>query len=242
MSTYVGRCAALFLLLSCYRHDAGVLREAQLQRATSSSIDCGDARAGEPTRRLHDCMVTAFARKQPFHGRFWKQGIDSAVATGLALDPKGQLFSYQFDSAPCGAPGRCKPRLKETRCVRPAVRDTAGGKELLCVDRGSVSTTKKVSTERPMRVGGNVKPPRVIHRVEPKYGDCKDVIVSGVPVLEATIDTEGIVRDLRLLKAIDPCVDRSILEAVRQWRFEPGTLDGRPVPVLYNLIVHIHVK
>lgn len=93
-----------------------------------------------------------------------------------------------------------------------------------------------------MRVGGNVKPPRVLHRVEPKYADCKDVIVSGVPVLEAKIDTEGVVRNIRLLKSIDPCVDRSIIEALKQWRFEPGTLDGRPVPVLYNLIVHIHVK
>ena len=219
-----------------------MLRRAQLIRAEPSSVDCGDARAGEPAQSLQDCMVSAFERRQPFHARFWKQGIDSTLAAGLALDPGGKLFLYRFDSSPCGAPGRCRPELKETPCMRAYVRQDAAGKQLVCADPPFSIPPIRVVDQNPMPVGGDVKPPRVIHRVEPQYEACKGITVSAVPLLEAVIDEEGTVRDVRLLKPIHPCLDRNLTEALRQWRFEPGTLHGRPVSVVVTMTVYIHFK
>jgi Gram-negative bacterial TonB protein C-terminal len=34
----------------------------------------------------------------------------------------------------------------------------------------------------------------------------------------------------------------STLAAVGQWRFTPGTLHGKPVPVLYDLTVDFHLN
>lgn len=213
-----------------------MLRETQLRRTGPSSVDCGDARPAEPARALHECTVLAFDQRRPFHVRFWKQGIDSLVAEGVALDSSGKLYVYRFDNSPCGAPGRCPPSLEETLCARPYVRDEVRGKQLACA-------APPFNVPRPaVRVGGDVKPPRVIHRVEPQFESCGEVTVGGVPILEAIIDVDGTVRELRLLKPIHPCLDRTVVEALKQWRFEPGTLHGRPVPTIYNMTVHIHVQ
>jgi len=93
-----------------------------------------------------------------------------------------------------------------------------------------------------MRVGGEVSAPVVLSRVEPTYEGCAGQKVWGFPILEAVIDETGHVKNLRLLKPVHPCLEAAILPAVRQWRFKPATLGGRPVPVIYNMTVHIHYR
>ena len=33
-----------------------------------------------------------------------------------------------------------------------------------------------------------------------------------------------------------------VVKAVRQWRFEPATLHGKPIAVFYNLTVHMNLS
>jgi hypothetical protein len=120
------------LVLACYRHDGDKLLEAQLRRVQSSSIDCGDAQPDAPRQAVDACMAAAFEDGRPFHARFWKQGIDSKIASGVAFDPQGTLFVYRFDSSPCGAPGRCQPLLEETPCARSYIWEDSSGKHLAC--------------------------------------------------------------------------------------------------------------
>ena len=56
-------------------------------------------------------------------------------------------------------------------------------------------------------------------------------------IVEAIIDTEGRVTDLRVLKGLHPSFDDTAIAAIRQWRFKPATLQGKPVPVIYNLTI-----
>ncbi|HEX8411559.1 MAG TPA: energy transducer TonB [Thermoanaerobaculia bacterium] len=37
-------------------------------------------------------------------------------------------------------------------------------------------------------------------------------------------------------------LDQAALNAVRQWKFKPGTLNGQPVPVYYNLTVNFRIE
>jgi hypothetical protein len=60
--------------------------------------------------------------------------------------------------------------------------------------------------------------------------------------VEGVIDQTGRVRDLRLLKEVHPCLEAAILPAIRQWRFKPGMLHGKPVPVIYTMTVNIHYR
>lgn len=87
-----------------------------------------------------------------------------------------------------------------------------------------------------------MRPPVVTHRVEPDFSGCAGEKMWGYPIVEATIDENGEVKDVRLLKPVHPCLEKAVLSAVRGWRFKPGTLNGKPVPVVFNMTVMIHYR
>lgn len=81
--------------------------------------------------------------------------------------------------------------------------------------------------------------PKVISRVEPAYTEeAKAAGIYGVCILEAIIDEEGNVDDVRVLKPLPMGLDKTAADAVRQWKFQPAALDGKPVPVVFNLTIN----
>ena len=88
-----------------------------------------------------------------------------------------------------------------------------------------------------------MKAPVTIRRVEPAYPRLAQKIgVQGVVVLECTIDRFGIVRDSRVIRSPHPLLAESAIEAVTQWRFKPGTLNGQPVDVIFHLTVNFSIQ
>ena len=51
----------------------------------------------------------------------------------------------------------------------------------------------------------------------------------GDVILDAVIDEHGKVKELTLLKGLDPSIDQAVIATVRQWLFAPATRDGVPV-------------
>ena len=83
-----------------------------------------------------------------------------------------------------------------------------------------------------MRVGGNVKEPKVLHIEQPKYSpEAKRARVEGVVVLEATVTTEGNVEKVKVLSGPALLVEPAV-EAVSRWKYEPTYLNGQAVPVI----------
>lgn len=90
----------------------------------------------------------------------------------------------------------------------------------------------------PLRVGGNVKAPVAIERVKPDYTDsARKAKITGTVIVEAIIDTNGNVRDVRVIKGLPMGLGAQAEEAVKKWKFKPGTLNGDPVSVIFNLTV-----
>ena len=54
--------------------------------------------------------------------------------------------------------------------------------------------------------------------------------VAGKVVLECIIDADGKVRSVELEEGLHEELDKEILEEVAKWRFEPGEIQGKPVP------------
>ena len=89
------------------------------------------------------------------------------------------------------------------------------------------------------RVGGDVKAPIVMKRVEPVYPEeARKDRISGIVIIEVLVDKGGIVRDALILKDLPDGLADAAMAAVKQWQFQPATLNGEPVDVLFNLTVN----
>ena len=102
---------------------------------------------------------------------------------------------------------------------------------------GGINSSGVVRVGDAVRVGGNVRPP--VKRVDVPPVRPEPAVsagVRGLVIVEITIDVDGTVKDARVLRSI-PMLDAAALEAVRQWRYEPTTLDGKAVPVIMTVSV-----
>ena len=88
----------------------------------------------------------------------------------------------------------------------------------------------------PVRIGGQLQPPTLLRRVDPAYPlMAVRANVQGVVILEAIVDEEGTVKEARVLRSVNPLLDREALAAVRQWRYAPVVLNGIPVPFVLSV-------
>ncbi|HYR92036.1 MAG TPA: TonB family protein [Terriglobia bacterium] len=92
--------------------------------------------------------------------------------------------------------------------------------------------------KEPVRVGGNVREPRVVKLVEPKYPPvAARARVQGVVILEAVVTEQGNVEKLKLISG-PPLLVQAAMEAVQNWKYEPTILNGQPVPVILTAKVN----
>jgi TonB family protein len=83
-----------------------------------------------------------------------------------------------------------------------------------------------------VRVGGNVQAANLIRKVTPVYPpEALRARVSGQVRFTVIVATDGTIQDIQLVSG-DPLLVDAARDAVRQWRYKPTTLDGRPVEVI----------
>jgi len=94
----------------------------------------------------------------------------------------------------------------------------------------------------PVRAAQLPEIPRKIVDIHPIYPDiARTARIEGTVVLEAVLDTNGRVTQLRVLRPI-PLLDQAALDAVRQWRYTPSVYYGRPVSVLLTITVRFTLQ
>ncbi|MCX6951802.1 MAG: TonB family protein [Verrucomicrobia bacterium] len=87
-----------------------------------------------------------------------------------------------------------------------------------------------VVTEEQERPGPKQSQPRVIKQTAPVYPYAMLASrMRGEVVVDFIVDIEGRVRNAYVFRSLNPSFDDPALEAVRQWRFEPGRRGDRPV-------------
>ena len=91
----------------------------------------------------------------------------------------------------------------------------------------------------PVRVGGNIRPPRKLVDVRPVYPQAmRDAGLEGIVSLAALIDVAGRVSSVRVTGSpAHPDLAKAAAAAVRQWQFSPTLLNGETVEVLMNVSV-----
>ncbi len=94
-----------------------------------------------------------------------------------------------------------------------------------------------------LQVGGGVVGPEKIFSPQPKYSeDARRGRIQGVVILEAIVDAMGNVTKVRALKPLPLGLTESAIETVKQWRYKPATLEGKPVAVYLNLLINFSLQ
>ncbi len=116
------------------------------------------------------------------------------------------------------------------RVARLEVPATAGGGE---------SATPKPPQREPVRVAGNIQSSRLIMRVEPVFPDptLRRKIGYATSLLEVTINEQGDVAYVRVMRSGHPLLVQAAVDAVRQWRYLPACMNGEVAPVIATVSV-----
>ena len=94
-----------------------------------------------------------------------------------------------------------------------------------------------------LQIGGAIVKPEVIRRVQPNYTEiARKARVQGVVIVEAIVDKQGDVTNVRVLKGLPMGLEQSAMDAVKQWTFKPATLNGRPVSVYFVLTINFRLN
>ncbi len=94
----------------------------------------------------------------------------------------------------------------------------------------------------PVRVSTGVIPPALIDSVNLNMPSNFDsfLIPDGVEVgLAFTVDEKGTPQNIQVVKSYSPFWDARVVDAVRQFRYRPGTVDNKPVAVDMNMTVNV---
>lgn len=90
---------------------------------------------------------------------------------------------------------------------------------------------------KPLVQSEGVMAARLVHRIQPDYPEIAKLMrLSGLVHLRAIIGTDGSVQQLEVLSG-NPMLAQAAKAAVRQWRYEPTRLNGRPVEVETSITV-----
>ena len=177
------------------------------------------------------------------------------VPRTVAANPGRVVSIASIDTAPSKIPLGVIPEtevpdLTAIEHVVPAIGVTAQG----AGDRSAISdllaSTKPPELPRleppvkrtPVHVGGRVQESKLIYKVNPIYPElARRIHLSGTVVLEAVIDEEGNVSEVKILSG-HPFLTEAAVQAVKQWKYSPTVLNGEPVPVMATVTVIFQIR
>lgn len=80
------------------------------------------------------------------------------------------------------------------------------------------------------RIGGDVSAPVLVTKIEPEYSEeARKAKYSGTVLLSIVVDSNGLPRDIHVIRPLGLGLDEKAVEAVMKWRFRPGMKGGHAV-------------
>jgi TonB family protein len=127
-------------------------------------------------------------------------------------------------------------------CASGVLGDDRGGRFRLSIERSGqleivapAAHQEVFGPDAVLACHEGVTSPTVISNPRPSYTrEAMNQRQQGRVVLDAVVEPDGRVRRARVVLGLRPDygLDDEAVKTVKHWRFRPGTLDGRPVPVV----------
>lgn len=138
------------------------------------------------------------------------------------------------------------PLLLHAQARLPAQTDPSPNAPVLqssLVDSASASPSANpdiatIGGAKTLRISTGVVRPKLIHTVDIVQATDWLSRIAGTDrtvTVDMTVDETGKPTDLKIVQSADPSMNENVLEAVRHYRFKPGTVSGQPTPVPVTL-------
>jgi TonB family protein len=104
-----------------------------------------------------------------------------------------------------------------------------------------VALLARVVTAAPA-VPEGFEPPKLLNAVQVEYPEAlagEEDPPAGAVVIKYTVGTDGVPRGLSVEQSVHPQLDALVLEAVAKLRYEPATIEGKPVEVVLRISVQL---
>ena len=154
---------------------------------------------------------------------------DRAIDSGVEPDaPSGDLATPAKGGSP-SQPGATRATSVEPPSGGLVV--TQNGKVIYRLSPGEPAATagNKATGNAAQRPESDVAASRLIHRVEPEYPDeARTQHIQGLVTLDVQIGGEGAVHNIAVVDG-NAMLAEAAVQAVRQWRYQPYSVDGKPV-------------
>jgi protein TonB len=121
------------------------------------------------------------------------------------------------------------------------------------VDLQAASAEPNPDASGKYHLGAGVTAPKLLFAPDPEFTDeARHKRVEGVTVVSLTVDASGNPQDVRVARSMAEDVnkkfkhaamglDQNAVEAVKQYRFQPGQFQGKPVPVEIQVSVNFRI-
>ena len=107
---------------------------------------------------------------------------------------------------------------------------------IVCLVAIAILGGTAAAQEQVYKPGEGVTTPVAIEQSRPQYTpDALTARVEGIVTLECVVGVDGTVSEGRVVKSLFPSLDDAALRTLQDWKFKPGTKDGKPVPVRVNV-------
>lgn len=147
--------------------------------------------------------------------------------------PKGSDFSRQLDAA-------FASHLYE---ITPSLPDfwQQSARKLFPPPGSAPETAKPKAESGTMHIGGNVTKPVVLNEPEAQFSaTAHQLKYSGSCMVYLLVGTDGVPSHVSIFRPVGLGLDEKAVEAVAQYRFNPATLDGKPVT--FDLYVNVNFQ
>jgi TonB family protein len=106
----------------------------------------------------------------------------------------------------------------------------------------AVNGKQPAAPAAPLPVGGDVKPAKLLTRVPPVYPTlARNQHVSGDVLIDALIDPAGHVTTMKIISG-PTLLHQAAMDALRQWKYQPATLDDKPVQMHLTVTVQFRLQ
>jgi TonB family protein len=92
------------------------------------------------------------------------------------------------------------------------------------------------------KIGPGVSAPVPLINVEPEFTEvARKARYQGIVLVSIIVDTQGMPRNPKVVRALGMGLDEKAIEAVKKYRFKPAMKDGMPVPVMINVEINFRL-